>query len=84
VVYIVQSLEAAIKTTLTVAKPVFSQKPALWEFRILTLFFSYGFESFVLLLQSIVATYAGYEFKPLSNTSLAFAVYTGMLVEALF
>lgn len=38
----------------------------------------------ILLLQSIVATYAGYEFEPSLANGLTIAVYTGMLVGALF
>lgn len=41
-------------------------------------------DSLLLLLQSIIATQAGYEFKPAFARALTIAVYVGMLTGALF
>jgi MFS family permease len=50
----------------------------------LTCITSYAVDSLILLIQSIIATYAGYEFQPSLSNGLTIAVYTGMLVGALF
>jgi MFS family permease len=44
----------------------------------------YCVDSLLLLLQSIIATPAGYEFKPSYPHALTIAVYVGMLLGALF
>ena len=41
-------------------------------------------DSLVLLLQSIIATQAAYEFSPTYPRALTIAVYVGMLIGALF
>lgn len=41
-------------------------------------------DSLILLIQSIIATNAAYEFEPSFDTGLTIAAYTGMLVGALF
>lgn len=46
--------------------------------------FSYAVDSLLLLLQSIIAVQAAYEFKPSYSRALTIAVYVGMLVGALF
>ncbi|GAB7354581.1 hypothetical protein MBLNU459_g5029t1 [Dothideomycetes sp. NU459] len=46
--------------------------------------FGYAVDSLILLLQSIVATQAAYEFHPSYKGGLTIAVYVGMLVGALF
>jgi MFS family permease len=46
--------------------------------------FGYAADSLMLLVQSVVATTAIYEFKPTFTTGLTVAVYVGMLVGALF
>ncbi|KAF9891651.1 hypothetical protein FE257_003663 [Aspergillus nanangensis] len=46
--------------------------------------FGYAVDSLILLLQSIVAGKAAQEFNPGYKTGLTIAVYTGMLVGALF
>lgn len=46
--------------------------------------FGYAVDSLVLLLQSIIATQAAYEFNPGFKNGLTIAVYVGMLVGALF
>lgn len=45
---------------------------------------SYAVDSLVLLIQSIIATNARYEFQPSFKNGLTIAVYVGMLVGALF
>lgn len=45
---------------------------------------SYAVDSLILLIQSIIATYAVYEFEPSFTNGLTIAVYTGMLIGALF
>lgn len=47
-------------------------------------FRSYAVDSQLLLLQSIIATQAGYEFTPSYPRALTIAVYVGMLIGALF
>jgi MFS family permease len=44
----------------------------------------YAVDSLILLIQSIIATYAGYEFRPSLANGLTIAAYTGMLIGALF
>jgi len=44
----------------------------------------YSVDSQILLVQSIVATQAAYEFRPSFHAGLTIAVYVGMLVGALF
>lgn len=46
--------------------------------------FGYAVDSLILLIQSIIATQAVLEFKPSYDTGLTIAVYTGMLIGALF
>jgi len=46
--------------------------------------FGYAVDSLVLLIQSIIATQAAYEFEPSYKRGLTIAVYVGMLVGALF
>ncbi len=46
--------------------------------------FGYAVDSLILLLQSIIATYAGNEFHPSFAYGLTVAVYVGMLVGAIF
>ncbi|CAL5873027.1 uncharacterized protein PFLUO_LOCUS7296 [Penicillium psychrofluorescens] len=46
--------------------------------------FGYAVDSLILLIQSIVATQARKEFRPSYPTGLTIAVYTGMLVGAIF
>ena len=46
--------------------------------------FGYAVDSLILLLQSITATNAGYEFQPSFAFGLTVAAYVGMLVGALF
>ncbi|KAL5318397.1 hypothetical protein ACEPPN_013457 [Leptodophora sp. 'Broadleaf-Isolate-01'] len=46
--------------------------------------FGYAVDSQLLLLQSIIATQAGYEFNPSYPRALTIAVYVGMLFGALF
>lgn len=46
--------------------------------------FGYAVDSQLLLLQSIIATQAGYEFRPVYSHALTIAVYMGMLFGALF
>ncbi|KAG4411448.1 hypothetical protein IFR04_015418 [Cadophora malorum] len=46
--------------------------------------FGYAVDSQLLLLQSIIATQAGYEFTPSYPRALTIAVYVGMLIGALF
>ncbi|KAH8670166.1 membrane transporter [Tricladium varicosporioides] len=46
--------------------------------------FGYAVDSLLLLLQSIIATPAGYEFAPSYARALTIAVYVGMLLGALF
>ena len=46
--------------------------------------FGYAVDSLILLIQSIIATYAAYEFQPSFKYGLTIAVYVGMLVGALF
>ncbi|KAG4435443.1 hypothetical protein IFR05_009085 [Cadophora sp. M221] len=46
--------------------------------------FGYAVDSQLLLLQSIIATQAGYEFNPSYPRALTIAVYVGMLIGALF
>jgi MFS family permease len=46
--------------------------------------FGYAVDSLCLLLQSIIATQAGYEFHPSYSHALTIAVYMGMLFGALF
>lgn len=50
----------------------------------LTLDVRYATDSLLLLLQSITAQYAGYEFNPGYSNGLTIAAYTGMLVGALW
>jgi len=45
---------------------------------------SYAVDSLILLIQSIIATQAAYEFNPSFPKGLTIAVYVGMLVGALF
>jgi len=45
---------------------------------------SYAVDSLILLLQSIVATQAIYEFNPAYTRALTISVYVGMLLGALF
>jgi len=45
---------------------------------------SYATDSLILLIQSIIATQARYEFHPSFDNGLTIAVYVGMLVGALF
>jgi MFS family permease len=52
--------------------------------RTLTCTTSYAVDSLILLIQSIIATYAGYEFQPSLANGLTIAAYTGMLIGALF
>lgn len=51
---------------------------------LLTRITSYAVDSLILLIQSIIATYAGYEFEPSLANGMTIAVYTGMLIGALF
>ena len=44
----------------------------------------YAVDSLILLIQSIIATYAAYEFQPSLKTGMTIAAYSGMLVGALF
>lgn len=44
----------------------------------------YAVDSWILLLQSIISTQAGYEFTPFYPKALTIAVYVGMLAGALF
>lgn len=44
----------------------------------------YAVDSLLLLLQSIIATPAGYQFNPAYSRALTIAVYVGMLTGALF
>lgn len=46
--------------------------------------FGYAVDSLILLVQSVIATYAGYEFNPAFPHGLTIAAYVGMLVGALF
>ncbi|KAF2171897.1 hypothetical protein M409DRAFT_63439 [Zasmidium cellare ATCC 36951] len=46
--------------------------------------FGYAVDSLILLIQSIIAGYAQYEFNPSYDNGLTIAVYVGMLVGALF
>ena len=46
--------------------------------------FGYAVDSLLLLLQSVIATPAGYEFTPSYSRALTIAVYMGMLFGALF
>ncbi|KAI7628729.1 MFS general substrate transporter [Hortaea werneckii] len=46
--------------------------------------FGYAVDSQILLIQSIIATYAAYEFQPSFGNSMTIAAYVGMLVGALF
>ena len=46
--------------------------------------FGYAVDSLLLLLQSVIATPAGYEFTPAYPRALTNAVYVGMLLGALF
>jgi MFS family permease len=48
------------------------------------LLFRYATDSLLLLIQSIIATYAANEFNPGYPKGLTIAVYVGMLVGALF
>ncbi|TKA83238.1 hypothetical protein B0A55_02955 [Friedmanniomyces simplex] len=54
-----------------------------WKLFVLT-GFGYAVDSLMLLVQSIIATYAAYEFNPAFPYGLTIAVYVGMLVGALF
>lgn len=44
----------------------------------------YAVDSLLLLIQSVIATYAAYEFSPSFPEGLTVAVYVGMLIGALF
>ncbi|KAK5111533.1 hypothetical protein LTR62_004828 [Meristemomyces frigidus] len=46
--------------------------------------FGYAVDSLILLIQSIIASYAAYEFQPSFANGMTIAVYVGMLVGALF
>ncbi|KAI9739696.1 MAG: hypothetical protein M1834_006415 [Cirrosporium novae-zelandiae] len=46
--------------------------------------FGYAVDSLIILVQSIIATQAAYEFNPSYDKGLTIAVYVGMLVGALF
>ncbi|KAK5112879.1 hypothetical protein LTR85_011106 [Meristemomyces frigidus] len=46
--------------------------------------FGYAVDSLILLIQSVIATYAAYEFQPSFAYGLTIAAYVGMLVGALF
>ncbi|RMY15186.1 hypothetical protein D0868_01026 [Hortaea werneckii] len=46
--------------------------------------FGYAVDSQILLIQSIIATYAAYEFQPGFGNGMTIAAYVGMLVGALF
>lgn len=46
--------------------------------------FGYAVDSLILLIQSIIAKQAGYEFNPGYKNGLTIAVYVGMLIGALF
>lgn len=46
--------------------------------------FGYAVDSLLLLVQSIIATQAAYEFQPSFTNGMTIAVYVGMLVGALF
>ncbi|KAI7085392.1 MFS general substrate transporter [Hortaea werneckii] len=46
--------------------------------------FGYAVDSQILLIQSIIATYAAYEFQPSFGNGMTIAAYVGMLVGALF
>jgi MFS family permease len=46
--------------------------------------FGYAVDSLILLIQSIIATQAAYEFQPGFTNGMTIAVYVGMLVGALF
>ena len=51
---------------------------------LLSVYRSYAVDSLILLIQSIIAEQASYEFKPSWTKGLTAAVYVGMLVGALF
>lgn len=57
--------------------------PYHWQLFILN-GFGYAVDSWLLLLQSIIATQAAYEFHPSYSRALTIAVYSGMLIGALF
>ncbi|KAI7488402.1 MFS general substrate transporter [Hortaea werneckii] len=46
--------------------------------------FGYAVDSQILLIQSIIATYAAYEFQPGFGNGMTIAAYVGMLLGALF
>lgn len=46
--------------------------------------FGYAVDSLILLIQSIIATYAAYEFQPSFAYGMTIAVYVGMLTGAIF
>ncbi|TFK62074.1 MFS general substrate transporter [Pluteus cervinus] len=46
--------------------------------------FGYAVDSLILLIQSIIATQAAFEFNPTFTRGLTIAVYVGMLIGALF
>jgi MFS family permease len=55
-----------------------------FQLRKLTVYNRYATDSLLLLIQSIIATYAANEFHPSYPKGLTIAVYVGMLVGALF
>ncbi|MCJ1450161.1 hypothetical protein MMC28_000490 [Mycoblastus sanguinarius] len=56
-----------------------------WQWKLFCLNgFGYAVDSLILLIQSIIATQAAYEFNPTYTKGLTIAVYVGMLVGALF
>nr|POE51668.1 putative mfs-type transporter pb1e7.08c [Quercus suber] len=57
--------------------------PYTWKLFVLN-GFGYAVDSLILLIQSIIAMNAGYEFNPGFPYGLTIAVYVGMLVGALF
>ncbi|KXS96862.1 hypothetical protein AC578_7418 [Pseudocercospora eumusae] len=57
--------------------------PYQWKLFVLN-GFGYAVDSLILLIQSIIATNAAYEFRPSFTNGMTIAAYVGMLVGALF
>lgn len=85
-VFTLQSLDPALDAKMHLVNDAIDEiglTPYHWKLFVLN-GFGYAVDSLILLLQSITATQAAYEFKPSFKNGMTIAAYVGMLAGALF
>lgn len=85
-VFSLQSVDPALNSKMHLVNDAIDEiglTPYHWKLFVLN-GFGYAVDSLILLVQSIIATQAAYEFNPSYTKGLTIAVYVGMLVGALF